>query len=58
MKELRKDAVFLGEQTGKDKDVQKAELKSSLRSNSAWLQKLEQDFRSGGQGGMWKKGGK
>lgn len=55
MRELRKDAAFLGEEHRKEKDAQRSELKRGLQKNTAWLQKLESDFRSGGQGGMWKK---
>lgn len=55
MRELRKDAVFMGGQSGKEKAERRAAQKKTLRANSAWLQKQEQDFKSGGQGGMWKK---
>ena len=55
MRELRKDATFMGLQSNKEKDARRAGQKQTLRANSAWLQKLEQDFKSGGQGGLWKK---
>ena len=55
MRELRRDAEFLGEEARKQKDAARAERKQSLTRNSAWVQKLESDFKSGGQGGMWKK---
>ncbi len=55
VRELRKDALFLGEQDFREKDARKAEARKTLRSHSAWLAKQEQDFKSGGQGGMWKR---
>jgi hypothetical protein len=55
VRELRKDALFLGEQAFKEKDARNSEAKKTMRGNSAWLAKLEQDFKSGGQGGMWKR---
>ena len=55
MRELRKDATFMGIQSNKEKEEKKSQNRKTLRSNSAWLQKLEQDFKSGGQGGLWKK---
>lgn len=55
MRELRKDATFMGTQSNKEKEEKKSNSRKTLRANSAWLQKLEQDFKSGGQGGLWKK---
>lgn len=55
MRELRKDAAFLGDVIGKEKAARRAEIGSTLKNNTAWLQKLESDFKSGGQGGMWKR---
>lgn len=58
MRELRKDAVFLGAAREADMNAQKRERKANLRANFAFLERQEADFKSGGQGGMWKKGGK
>ena len=55
MRELRKDALFLGEQDFREKEARKSDVRKALRTNSAWLAKQEQDFKSGGQGGMWKR---
>lgn len=55
IRELRKDATYLGEQRDFERDAEEKERKRNLRGNTAWIAKLEQDFRSGGQGGMWKK---
>lgn len=55
MRELRKDAAFMGIQSSKEKEEKRSNTKKILRANSAWLQKQEQDFKSGGQGGLWKK---
>ena len=55
IRELRKDAAFLGAEVEGEKEAQRAELKGTLRKNTAWLQSMESDFKSGGQGGMWKK---
>ena len=55
MRELRKDATFMGIESTKEKDERKSKSRKTLRANSAWLQKQEQDFKSGGQGGLWKK---
>lgn len=58
MRELRKDAAFMGVQTTKEKNEMQSQKKKTLRANSAWLQKVEEDFKSGGQRGMWKKKGR
>ncbi|KAK9815549.1 hypothetical protein WJX72_005610 [[Myrmecia] bisecta] len=55
MRELRKDAVFLGEEREGEKAAARAERGAVLRGNMAFLQQQEADFKSGGQGGMWKK---
>lgn len=55
IRELRKDASYLGEQRELERHSEEKERKRVLRGNNAWLSKLEQDFKSGGQGGMWKK---
>lgn len=55
VRELRKDAVFLGDEVDKERDAQDQERKNTLRKNTAWLQRQEADFKSGGQGGLWKK---
>ena len=55
MRELRKDATFMGIQSNKEKEEKRSKNRQTLRANSAWLQKQEQDFKSGGQGGLYKK---
>lgn len=57
MRELRKDAVFLGAARDADAAAEKKERRTKLRANFAFLEGQEADFKSGGQGGMWKKGG-
>lgn len=57
MRELRKDAVFLGAAREADKAAERSERRAVMRGNMAFLEKQEADFKSGGQGGMWKKGG-
>ena len=58
IRELRRDASYLGEQHALEKHSEERDRKRDVRGNTAWLAKLEQDFKSGGQGGMWKKKGK
>ena len=58
VRELRKDASYLGEQRDLERKSEERDRKRTLRGNNAWLSKLEQDLKSGGQGGMWKKGKK
>ncbi|KAK9825822.1 hypothetical protein WJX74_010755 [Apatococcus lobatus] len=55
MRELRRDAAFLGEERDKERQAHKAERKGVVRRNNAFLQQQEADFKSGGQGGMWKR---
>ena len=55
IRELRKDASYLGDQREAERRGDDKERKRDVRGNTAWLAKLEQDFRSGGQGGLWKK---
>ncbi|CAL8463440.1 g2974 [Coccomyxa elongata] len=57
MRELRKDAVFLGAAREADAAAEKRERRKNLRANFAFLESQEADFKSGGQGGLWKKGG-
>lgn len=57
IRELRKDAVFLGAVREKDKAAERLERRTIMRGNMAFLEQQEADFKSGGQGGMWKKGG-
>ena len=56
MRELRKDAVFLSDEKDKEKAQAKAERAGAFQKNMSFLQQQESDFKSGGQGGMWKKG--
>ena len=42
----------------RDKAAEKAEHRAGMRANMAFLQQQEADFKSGGQGGMGKFGGK
>ena len=55
MRELRRDAAFLGEERDKERQSHKAQRKGLIRKNNAFLQQQEADFKSGGQGGMWKR---
>ena len=57
MRELRKDAVFLGAAREADAAAEKRDRRKDLRANFAFLESQEADFKSGGQGGLWKKGG-
>ena len=56
MRELRKDAVFLSDEKDKEKAQAKAERAGAYQKAMSFLQQQESDFKSGGQGGMWKKG--
>jgi nucleolar protein 14 len=58
MRELRKDAAFLGEAREADRAAERMERRAVLRGNLAFLERQEADFKSGGQGGMWKKAGR
>ena len=42
----------------RDKAAEKAERRVGMRANMAFLERQEADFKSGGQGGMGKFGGK
>ncbi len=57
MRELRKDAAFLGAAREADATAARLERRAVMRGNLAFMERQEADFRSGGQGGMWKKGG-
>ena len=56
MRELRKDAVFLSDEKEKEKAEARAERAGAYQKAMSFLQQQESDFKSGGQGGMWKKG--
>lgn len=58
MRELRKDSLFMFEEREKDSEADKAERRAQRRAGLAFLEQQEADFKSGGQGGMWKKGKK
>lgn len=58
MRELRKDAVFLSDEKEKEKAQVQAERAGAYQKAVSFLQQQEADFKSGGQGGMWKKGKK
>lgn len=58
MRELRKDAVFMAGVRDREKAAKQAELDQSARRAISFLQRQEADFKSGGQGGLWKKGKK
>ncbi len=55
MRELRKDSVFMSAVRDRDRAGRGAELDQSARKAMSFLQSQEADFKSGGQGGMWKK---
>ena len=56
-RELRKDNRFLQQEREKERDAAGAEREAKYKEAVQWLQKQEQDARSGGQGGgqLWKK---
>ena len=54
MRELRKDAAFIGSVREAEAAAAKAERRAGLRANFAILEQQEADARSGGQGGMFK----
>ena len=56
MRELRKDAVFLSDEKDKEKQQARMERAGAYQKAMSFLQQQESDFKSGGQGGMWKKG--
>ncbi|KFM28610.1 Nucleolar protein 14 [Auxenochlorella protothecoides] len=57
-RELRKDGAFMAAVRDKEKATKQAALDKSAKRAMSFLQKQESDFKSGGQGGMWKKGKK
>ncbi len=54
MRELRKDAAFIGAVREADAAAARAELRGARRANFGFLERQEADARSGGQGGMFK----
>ena len=54
-KELRKDGRFLAKEKRMEQDAEQAELDERGRRANMFMQKLEGDFRSGGQGGVPKR---
>lgn len=52
VRELRKDNRFLAEQRAEESNVAKDERGERQRETMSFLEKLEGDMRSGGQGGM------
>ncbi len=55
MRELRRDAAFIGEERDKERQAHKVQRQAVTRKNNAFLHQQEADFKSGGQGGMWKR---
>lgn len=55
IRELRKDAVFMAGVRDQEKARLQARLDNSAKRAISFLQQQESDFKSGGQGGMWKK---
>jgi nucleolar protein 14 len=55
MRELRKDTAFMAGVRDRERAGAGAERDKSARRAMAFLQQQEADFKSGGQGGMWKK---
>lgn len=55
IRELRRDGSFMADVRNKEKEKKQGELDGSARRAMAFLQQQEADFKSGGQGGMWKK---
>ena len=55
VRELRRDAAFMANVRDEEKTSRQAELDASARRAISFLQQQEADFKSGGQGGMWKK---
>lgn len=52
------DGAFSEQVRDRDKAAEKAERRVGMRANMAFLERQEADFKSGGQGGMGKFGGK
>jgi hypothetical protein len=48
-------AAFMAEVRDREKAAKQAELFASETRAKTFLQQQEADFKSGGQGGMWKK---
>ena len=55
IRELRKDAAFMAAVRDQEKARLQARLDNSAKRAISFLQQQESDFKSGGQGGMWKK---
>jgi len=55
IRELRKDAAFMAAVRDQEKARLQARLDTSAKRAISFLQQQESDFKSGGQGGMWKK---
>ena len=55
IRELRKDAVFMADVRDREKTKLQNRLDQSAKRAISFLQQQESDFKSGGQGGMWKK---
>lgn len=55
IRELRKDAVFMAGVRDQEKHRLQTRLDNSAKRAMSFLQQQESDFKSGGQGGMWKK---
>lgn len=55
IRELRKDAVFMAGVRDEEKRRLQTRLDNSAKRAISFLQQQESDFKSGGQGGMWKK---
>ena len=55
IRELRKDAAFMAGVRDREKHNLQARLDNSAKRAISFLQQQESDFKSGGQGGMWKK---
>ena len=55
IRELRKDAAFMAGVRDREKHNLQTRLDNSAKRAISFLQQQESDFKSGGQGGMWKK---
>jgi nucleolar protein 14 len=55
MRELRKDGAFMAGVRDRDREAAGNERDKSAKRAMSFLQQQESDFKSGGQGGMWKK---
>ncbi|KAL4451742.1 hypothetical protein ABPG75_007404 [Micractinium tetrahymenae] len=54
-RELRRDGAFMAEVRDREKAAKQAELFASEKRAKSFLQQQQADFKSGGQGGMWKR---